>query len=310
MLTSSPQKLNKVLIGITFTISLLLLLVRSVPFEWQLVFFVLLMVLTGIPHGAVDHVVYQKVEKNKQVSTNYLRFFMVYLGIILLYALLWYLLPQLCLVVFFLVSFYHFGQSQLYYLKWPERKPFKIWIYLCWGALVICGIMYFNYQASAEVLEAVVLLPDFLSLATTELIWLVLIASILVSFAIAYHYKKLSLSQLLVELISLALLMGLFYAAPLLIAFAVYFGLWHSLKAIQAELKYFKERKNTLKWFYKQAWPFSLLSFMGITLLLIGGQYLAEHISPYLLFFITISLLTMPHMYYMQKLYTSSGHKK
>ncbi|WKN32708.1 Brp/Blh family beta-carotene 15,15'-dioxygenase [Porifericola rhodea] len=153
MLTSSPQKLNKVLIGITFTISLLLLLVSSIPFEWQLVFFVLLMVVTGIPHGAVNHVVYQEVEKNKQASTNYLRFFMVYLGIILLYALLWYLLPQLCLA-------------------------------------------------------------------------------------------------------------------------------------------------------------FSLLSFVGIALLLIGGQYLAEYISPYLLFFIAISLLTMPHMYYMQQLYTTPNHKK
>jgi Brp/Blh family beta-carotene 15,15'-monooxygenase len=276
-------------------------------------FFISLMVITGIPHGAVDHVVYQYVEEGqddasesklslKNLSSRYGRFFLVYLGIIAAYSLLWILLPQLCLAIFLLMSFYHFGQSQLYYLKMPEKSLLKIMLYLSWGALVIGGIIFFNYEASAEVLSGIVAMPELISRKTAFKLLILLGAFTLTGLILAYFKRNLSFRQLLFELSSLVLLTGLFYLAPLLIAFAIYFGLWHSLKAIQAELRHFGEQKS-LAWFYRQAWPFSLLSFAGIGILIVAATQLESYISPYMLFFIAISVLTMPHMYYMQKLY-------
>jgi len=320
MFLLSPKKLNRLLLGATLLLLAVLLSTGDIPFGWQLGLFVLLMVLTGIPHGAVDHVVYQYVEHNQRPKTEGVtnqslesgsklkkaqlgRFFLVYLGIIAAYSILWILLPKLCLAIFLLMSFYHFGQSQLYYLEMSEQNILKITLYVCWGALIIGGIVFFNYEASAEVLAGILALPDLLSRDSAFNLLILLGIFTLTGLIFAYFLKSFSVSQLLFEVFSLGLLLGLFYLAPLLIAFAIYFGLWHSLKAIQAELRHFDEAQQSLGWFYRQAWPFSLLSFIGIGILILAASQLEAYISPYMLFFIAISVLTMPHMYYMQRLY-------
>jgi len=323
MFLLSPKKLNRLLLGSTLLLLAVLLPVGDIPFGWQLGLFVLLMVLTGIPHGAVDHVVYQYVKHSsddgrassvpatsnvpqsigKMNKVQLGRFFLVYMGIIVAYSLLWVMLPKLCLAIFLLMSFYHFGQSQLYYLKMSEKHVLKVVLYLCWGALIIGGIVFFNYDASAEVLQGIVALPELLSRDSALNLLILLGVFTLTGLIFAYFRKSLHAEQFIFEVFSLFLLLGLFYLAPLLIAFAIYFGLWHSLKAIQAELRHFRKEQQSLVWFYRQAWPFSLLSFVGIGILILAAGQLEAYISPYMLFFIAISVLTMPHMYYMQKLY-------
>ena len=324
MFLLSPKKLNRLLLGVTLVLLAVLLPTGEIPFAWQLGLFVLLMVLTGIPHGAVDHVVYQYVESapkngkqpaethttdktpesNGKIRKAHLgRFFLVYMSIIAAYSVLWLLLPKICLAIFLLMSFYHFGQSQLYYLEMSESSILKIALYLCWGALIIGGIVFFNYEASAEVLEGIIAMPELLSRDSALNLLILLSVFTVTGLTFAFFRKSLNNRQFIFELFSLGLLLGLFYLAPLLIAFAIYFGLWHSLKAIQAELRHFGEEQQSLGWFYRQAWPFSLLSFVGIGILILAASQLESYISPYMLFFIAISVLTMPHMYYMQKLY-------
>lgn len=320
MFLLSPKKLNRLLLGVTLILLAVLLSAGDIPFGWQLGLFILLMILTGIPHGAVDHVVYQYVENdgvsdkaesiektlqssNKMKKAHLGRFFLVYMGIIAAYSALWLLFPKLCLAIFLLMSFYHFGQSQLYYLNMSEQNILKVVLYLCWGGLIIGGIVFFNYEASTEVLAGIIDLPALLSRDSALNLLILLGVFTLTGLIFAYFRKSLYADQLLFEIFSLGLLLGLFYLAPLLIAFAIYFGLWHSLKAIQAELRHFDEEQQSLVWFYRQAWPFSLLSFVGIGILILAASQLEAYISPYMLFFIAISVLTMPHMYYMQKLY-------
>lgn len=324
MFLLSPKKLNRLLLGATLVLLLVLVSAGDIPFAWQLGLFILLMIITGIPHGAVDHVVYQYVEKpagdegdsvetqtmdstlasSRKIKKAHLgRFFLVYMGIIAAYSVLWLLLPKLCLAIFLLMSFYHFGQSQLYYLAMSEKNILKITLYLCWGALIIGGIVFFNYDASAEVLAGIVSLPELVTRDSAQDLLILLGVFTITGLIFAFFRKNLDDSQLVFELFSMALLLSLFYLAPLLIAFAIYFGLWHSLKAMQAELRHFKREQRSLAWFYRQAWPFSLLSFVGIGILILAASQLEAYISPYMLFFIAISVLTMPHMYYMQKLY-------
>lgn len=304
MQLSSPQKLNSFLLSSTLISLIILYFVQEIPLVWQLSIFVLLMIATGIPHGAVDHIVFQHVEaQSGKVKISYIRFFLVYLGIIAGYALLWILLPQFCLLVFLLMSFYHFGQSQLYYIRWAEKNIFKILLYICWGGLIIGEIIFFNYEASAEVLEGIVVLSETISRSEVKNMIVVLGLLMLSVLTGARLQHCLSSVQLAFEICSIVLLTALFYLAPLLIAFAIYFGLWHALKAIQAELRHFGQEQCSMAWFYRKAWPFSALSIMGIGLLFLIASQLKAYISYYMLFFIAISVLTMPHMYYMQKLY-------
>lgn len=323
MFLLSQRKLNRLLIGITLLLLAILVVMTEVPMALQLIIFVLLMVVIGIPHGAVDHVMFLQIEQEastdhdksskpnsqKATSPSLRKFFLVYVSIIIVYSLLWIALPKVCLVIFLLMSFYHFGQSQLYYLKLPEGSPLKIALYLCWGAIIIIGIVTFNYGESVEVLAEIIALEEIFSYESLERLLILICTFTLTGLVFALFLKKIQFSELIFEVASLALLLAMFYLAPLLVSFAVYFGLWHSLKAIQAELRNLEKRQQSLRWYYQQAWPFSLVSFAGIGTLLIAAQLLESYISPYMLFFIAISVLTMPHMYYMQQLYQAQRIK-
>ncbi|MFN5627810.1 MAG: lycopene cyclase family protein, partial [Bacteroidota bacterium] len=65
------------------------------------------LLLIGIPHGAVDHL----LQKDKKIAL--LPFVLNYLFILLLYFILWQFLPLFSLLFFIVYSSFHFGESEL-----------------------------------------------------------------------------------------------------------------------------------------------------------------------------------------------------
>ncbi len=265
------------------------------------------MLSTGIPHGALDHLAffYTHTPRVKQIY-NY-RFFAFYLSIIAIYGLFWFLWTELSMLIFLAISCYHFGQSQLYYLQYSESNIFKMVLYLIWGALILAGITLFHPQETVHILGEVIDSEAWVQLLHTSLLhWLGLGGLIWICLmGMALYQRKLSLKNFVKEILWLSLLLVLFYVTPLLVSFAIYFALWHSVQAICKEMQAFREQGLRLDWlaFYKAALPFSVISFIGIGLLIAVSYYLNTMISPYLLFFIAISVLTMPHMVVMHKVY-------
>ena len=274
----------------------------------ELLFFIACMVLTGIPHGATDHIVYAHVQKIHGHKVSYPRFLGLYLLGILFYGLLWYYAPLMSLLGFLLISLYHFGQSQLLYLKATEKNLLKVLLYLIWGATVLSGIILFHWEASHEIL--ITLIPtDYLPGVPLKpwmrtLPW-ILGGGCLWGFIGAYRAEWMTKKQVIFEGLNLLALMGLFYVSTLLVSFAVYFGLWHALASIHTELKEMRLSRGThsLIAFFKMAWPLTLISVVGLVGLLLSMQLVNAYISPYLIFFIAISTLTLPHMFFMDKLY-------
>ena len=70
------------------------------------------MFLLGIPHGAGDHLLIQKQKKDQGLSFSLFRFVGSYLGVMLLYAVMWYYLPKISFVIFILISIFHFGDFE------------------------------------------------------------------------------------------------------------------------------------------------------------------------------------------------------
>jgi Brp/Blh family beta-carotene 15,15'-monooxygenase len=93
----------------------------------------------------------------------------------------------------------------------------------------------------------------------------------------------------------------LLFFSPLLISFIVYFGFWHSLPSMLAEYAYLKTIPafDSPTKFGKQLLPFSGISLVGIGLLLVLGLEFLNSSELYLLFFILISLISLPHILYM-----------
>ena len=66
----------------------------------QIFFFISLILLTGIPHGALDHLIQEATDKKLNRVYNFKIFSVKYLFIMLSYALTWYFFSGLSLLYF------------------------------------------------------------------------------------------------------------------------------------------------------------------------------------------------------------------
>lgn len=201
-------------------------------------FFVIIISVFGIPHGAIDHLITQPV------GTGYksLRTFIIgYLFVILLVIVGWLIAPLTTFMIFILASAYHFGQSQLHYLSKSEGKLLKALLYSTWGLFTLGLIFIFNSEVVFNIIDSSL---NFQSFGYYDLkIWsynFVIISGSILAFLFLLRIIEgsLKIKGFLIELLDLGILTLLFKFTPLLFSFGIYFGLWHSLNAMVSERKY------------------------------------------------------------------------
>ncbi|MDQ4105830.1 MAG: Brp/Blh family beta-carotene 15,15'-dioxygenase [Actinomycetota bacterium] len=88
--------------------------VRYAPFALSLVFF-------GLPHGAVDHLVPGRLSDGGVPAGSITRVVILYLALGALYLGLWFAAPTLSFVFFIALTWFHWGQGDLYFLAALER---------------------------------------------------------------------------------------------------------------------------------------------------------------------------------------------
>ena len=109
-----------------------------------------------------------------------------------------------------------------------------------------------------------------------------------------------------------ALLFGLihlcFYTLPLLVGFTIYFSTLHSMQVLLEEFDYLKKRmmKLSMADFILLVTPYTLISIVGLAILLVLSHFQIIAISGTLLVFIVISILTLPHSIVMDNFYFKS----
>ncbi|NJL13192.1 MAG: beta-carotene 15,15'-dioxygenase, Brp/Blh family [Microscillaceae bacterium] len=268
--------------------------------------FIGMMLVWGLPHGAVDHLVFQLSTASKSpYSPKFFRFYLGYMG---LYALAWYIWPVPSFLFFLGMSAYHFGQSQLYFVALPDAHLLKKGLFLLWGASVLGAILMLHPDEVKAILAHTPFEKGVAwGLERGEMVLLLLVLSWSLWGLCIVLLKKLQISTWLRENILLGILLVFFAQTPLLLAFGGYFALWHSQQTILQTLKVFRRHRHTgytFKHFYYEALPFSLLSYFGIGLLL--GLYVWCSPAPgsaLFLFFVLISILTAPHSWVIAQLY-------
>jgi Brp/Blh family beta-carotene 15,15'-monooxygenase len=246
------------------------------------------LLLIGIPHGAVDHLL-------KKDSKPLVQFIAKYLLIIALNFTLWIYAPKIALMFFLIYSAFHFGESELEKLNQAHslKKAIKGGLI---GALILFIVVFGHWKESILVLKNIEnLLPQKLfEINISPAIFTSLIGSAFAGLYLCLIQNKKHFLQL-----SLILVFGLFM--PLIAAFSLYFICQHSFNAWQ-------DLKNGLSLnsiqLYKKAWPYllgAIAVFIAILAFNSVDKLLSTNIWSY--FFIFLSCISLPHIFFMHGFY-------
>jgi Brp/Blh family beta-carotene 15,15'-monooxygenase len=264
-------------------------------------------IATGMPHGAVDHLVAAELYGLDGTWTDQAKFYGSYLALMALYGGFWGFTPVWSLVVFLVMTMYHFGQADLAY--WDIPPIGARLLYLSRGLFVI-GLPIAAFPVQVD--------PIFNAIAGVQPSTWPLLASHATAVCaglVLQHGLALGVAALLGdgekrdsgrEALNVAVLGALFGFVHPLVAFSVYFGLWHSLGHILELLRFFRRRGGipaTIPAFYRKAALFTVIPFVGLGVLYWATQAVGSTNQMIALLFIAIAVMTLPHMIIVERLY-------
>lgn len=271
----------------------------------QYVFLAVVLLTVGIPHGAMDHVIDGAVNDWKPDSFNS-RFYGMYLGLMAVYAVVWYFFPLLSMIIFLLITSYHFGQAD------TQRFELVHWPY--WSMLITRGtsllilLLFGDLAYAASIIETITAfnyentILNFITVEDIMLYWTAL-TSIVILLALWKSEKSLNL--ILIALAENLLLIAMFNYVNIVIAFSLYFGLWHSYEHVKVMATYLfsQGQELTLSSFYKQSFTFSMIAYLGLLFIynLLDAFSQTELMVGLLL--VLISVLTLPHLVVVEQLF-------
>ncbi|CAM3038518.1 Brp/Blh family beta-carotene 15,15'-dioxygenase [Flavobacterium frigoris] len=256
----------------------------------------------GILHGANDLLLI----KNMKNSTNKIsskKIFLYYVIVVLFGLLLFYLIPMVALLLFILVSSFHFGDQQGFYLDFKVSKYILIVYPFIYG-IVILFLLFFLHSNEVKVIVTEIIRFKVPTLYINE----ILLTSGLIFLSIsAYFYWKFESfrKKLQTELFLLLVFAILFKTSSLIWGFAIYFIIWHSIPSILDQIKFIYGSFTFSNFiaYCRNAFAYWLASLLGILLL----YFLFRDKEIFnALFFSFLAAITFPHVLVILKMM----HKK
>ena len=227
MSSSENYILPSKIVGLIFVLSLIFFDLGN---SYSSIIFIVVMLLIGIPHGSVDHII-AFINPEARKFDSKLIFYVVYLSLIVFNIILWVISPFLGLLVFLIISCYHFGETQVIGYNPTDNKILNFVI----GANILLSLFLNNI---VELQEILYILPQFssLDLSGFDSVFFLLISVAILMLSIV-NFKIKRKVPLYAEI---TILYMVFFHTDLLTSFALYFGFCHSLPMLMLEFKEFK----------------------------------------------------------------------
>nr|WP_276222966.1 Brp/Blh family beta-carotene 15,15'-dioxygenase [Halomicroarcula sp. DFY41] len=292
----------------------------SVPLSLQYLPLIVSAVLLGLPHGAVDHLAVARARGREPTYRAIARVVALYGVVGGAYAVAWFLAPALAFVVFILVTWFHWGQGDLYALvalagvDHLESVPQRLATVAVRGGLpMLVPLLSFPEWYRRVATDLVGL---FAPTAVTALQWafrpqvraaLAIGYGVLVVAVLVVGYARAdSVRPWLLDAGETVGLIAYFALVPPVVAIGFYFCLWHSLRHVVRLLAVDDTAVTAIEagdvrtaflQFARDAAPLTLVS-----LALLGGLSLVvpnrpetvpEAVALYLVF---IAVVTLPHV--------------
>ncbi|WP_445384303.1 Brp/Blh family beta-carotene 15,15'-dioxygenase [Robiginitalea sp. IMCC44478] len=252
----------------------------------------------GIVHGANDIHILRSEKGSRRLLPPY-GIILLYIGFVLICALLFYILPIAALLFFILFSAYHFGEQ--HWIDRPLRKgPLRKLTFFSYGMVVLNTLFMAHSEQVTQVINEIANYQ--LSGQLFGWVALLFLGLFLIALLFSIEWKKL-LKFLPFELFLLAVFFIVFHTASLIWAFAIYFILWHSIPSLADQIKklYGKINLNAaLKYLRTSAiyWVAALVTLAAAFL------YFRDSESEFLpLFFSFLAAITFPHVLVISRLY-------
>jgi Brp/Blh family beta-carotene 15,15'-monooxygenase len=251
----------------------------------------------GILHGANDLILINQIENRKKLT--FFKIIATYIVIVILSVVLFTLLPVFALLMFVIVSGYHFGEQHWESLIEDTsnyRKPFE----LLYGLFILSLLLFINANEVTNIIYEITEIQ-----VTTFIYKAFLIATgvILVLFSYLMTKKHVDFKKHIIEqLFYLVLLCVIFKSSSLIWGFTIYFIFWHSIPSLNDQITflYGKYSFHNFKQYFKTAFLYWLLSLVGITLL----YYVAKDLVVFdALFFSFLASITFPHAFVILKMF-------
>ena len=300
--------LTKWLLSLGILLLLLHHFLFAFPIQFQMILLSVTLVLTGIPHGALDHLVAAQSNAVQSQSFTHSSFLLNYLSRMLVFGLVWYFFPLLALGVFLLLSAFHFGETDL--MSFAHKNILLTLVQLFYGTCILTLLLLTHLD---EVTPIVSELPD------TQIRHILTITSayskaiigmnigLLLLFAWIYHAtSRQSIKTWYPILFHMLVLVPVLTGLPLLLAFTFYFGCWHSLHSLENIRQFLSKQQQqpvTISWVLKKSIPLTVIAVVFILVLVVLANYLGNTQVFLLGFFIGISILTAPHIQVMSNMY-------
>ena len=280
--------------------------VGPLSMQVQLIFCSSLLLFVGIPHGALDHLIEQERTMRQAKPFSLPRFIAKYVLMIAMYGLAWLFFPVLSLTLFLLISAWHFGETDVE--NAPDDRYWSL-IRLVAGGFVVAFILLTHAVEVTPILSRIVqndaqamkLWGEAASRAGTLLRGWATLTVVLAMLALGNRPMPLNGWRLA----RLGTVILLTYTLPLLPAFMLYFGGWHSLNSfgiIQSYLNRSGNPTRTIWKLWRQSVPLTALAF-GFLMAGAGiwNSY-APLFDPLPYLFILLSTITLPHIQVMHQL--------
>jgi len=274
---------------------------KQIDLNDQLIYSSFFILLIGIPHGAIDHVLFFKKRKISK-----LKFYVLYIGLIFAFLILWHVSVFYSLIFFLFISAFHFGESQFPHIN--IHPIFKNIFYFIWGISLLSTLMFYNIDELNSItlfFDDTVVLEQVYDLSKVSILFYSTNVFTFISMFIFIFMKKIDLDRFFSEIFLLFLIHATFYLFPFIIGFTLYFVALHSLKVLNDEYIFLKKETPDFKIidFIKLLAPYSVLSICFTALLLLLSYNNIIGYSVPLLSIMIISVITLPHAIVMNIFY-------
>lgn len=283
------------------------LLAGEIPMGWQIFYCTIMIGGTGIPHGALDHLVARASAEKANKKFTIPRFLLRYVAIIIFYGYCWIAFPGISLLIFLLISAWHFGETDLH-----AASSTRLWSIsrFLWGTVVLF-ILLLTHQEQTKILVLRITNQSTAAIQTinffnTNGIYCALFTIILCAGCMLLAHRQSKWNFKISNLINLSIIISLTAILPLLPAFALYFGGWHAIRSFEIIFSFLHKQNHVIAitplTMWKNAIPMTFLAAVGFVFMAFIWKGTGLNMDPLPFVFIFLSVITLPHLDVMDKL--------